>query len=142
MPHDAQTYATTIDATWDNPAETAAKEAASTAAARAKYDSAELAIDTEYKNATGMSVGPVLSTLSPTSKVNNSGQFTLTVNGTGFDPGATVRWKGAVRATTFVSVTQLTAVILAGDITAAGAAAVTVANGAGALSNSVNFTVT
>src|SRR6059058_4588347 len=48
--------------------------------------------------------------------------FTLTVNGTGFVSGSVVNWNGSVRATTFVSSSQLTASILASDIATASTA--------------------
>jgi hypothetical protein len=55
-------------------------------------------------------------------------EFTLTVNGTGFAPGATVDWNGSPRTTSFVSGKQLTATINAADIAGAGTASVTVVN--------------
>ena len=45
---------------------------------------------------------------------------TLTVTGSGFVSGATVRWNGVNRTTTFVSATQLTAAIPASDLVTAG----------------------
>jgi hypothetical protein len=70
--------------------------------------------------------------------------FTLTVNGTGFVSGATVNWNGAVLATTFVSGSQLTATVPAGDIATAGTASVTVVNPApgGGASNVQYLSVT
>ena len=70
--------------------------------------------------------------------------FTLTVNGTGFVPGAVVEWYGSGRATTFVSGSQLTASILASDIATARSASVTVVNPATGVgtSNVVLFQVT
>ena len=68
--------------------------------------------------------------------------FTLTVNGTGFVIGATVRWNGAARTTTFVGSTQLTAAIPASDIAAAGTGQVTVVNPGAVASNALPFTVT
>lgn len=86
-------------------------------------------------------VVPTISSLAPPSKVAGTGAFTLTVNGTNFVNGtSTVRWNGSNRTTTFVSATQLTASILATDITTAGTAAVTVANGV-AISNTQNFII-
>jgi hypothetical protein len=54
--------------------------------------------------------------------------FTLTVNGTGFVSGSVVNWNGSARATHFVSQGQLTATILAADISKAGTASITVVN--------------
>ncbi|MFZ0819943.1 MAG: IPT/TIG domain-containing protein [Candidatus Acidiferrales bacterium] len=81
--------------------------------------------------------------LVPSGAVTGSGAFTLTVNGTGFVNGATVSFGGANRVTTFVSATQVTAAILAGDIAAVGTPAVVVTNPApgGGASNAVNFNV-
>jgi FG-GAP-like repeat len=68
--------------------------------------------------------------------------FTLTVNGTGFVSGATVRWNGAALATTFVSSSQLTAAVPAGSIATTGTPWVTVANpGTSVVSNAVSFSV-
>lgn len=54
--------------------------------------------------------------------------FTLVVNGTGFVPGAVLRWNDAARPTTFVSPTRLTAAIPAGDVVTAGAATLQIQN--------------
>lgn len=85
--------------------------------------------------------GPVITSLSPSSKTAGSGVFTITVNGANFVSGSsTVRWNGSNRTTTYVSATQLTATIAAADIASSGTAAITVANGA-AISNSQTFTI-
>ncbi len=76
-----------------------------------------------------LEAAPVISSLSPSSTSAGGPQFTLTVNGSDFGDllsTATVRWNGSNRQTTFVSSTQLTAVITAADITDAGTAQVTV----------------
>ena len=65
---------------------------------------------------------PTLSSISPSSSTAGGAAFTLTVNGSSFVNGATVRWNGADRTTTFVSATQLTAAIPASDIAATGTA--------------------
>ena len=83
---------------------------------------------------------PSVVSLSPTSKVANTGAFTLTVNGTNFTSASVVRWNGSNRTTTYVSPTQLTASIPATDITAAGTASITVATGT-AVSNAQIFTI-
>jgi hypothetical protein len=85
---------------------------------------------------------PTLTTLSPSSAVAGGPGFTLTVNGSNFVSGVSgVRWNGEDRTTTFVSATQLTAAITAGDIAAPGTASVTVQNPGGA-SNALPFTIT
>jgi hypothetical protein len=86
-------------------------------------------------------VGPVITSLSPSTAVVGSAAFTLTVNGTGFASGAVVKWNGSARTTAFKSATQLTAAILATDVAAAGSFPVTVTSG-GATSAAQNFTVT
>jgi hypothetical protein len=71
---------------------------------------------------------PVIASLAPSSAVVGGPAFTLTVNGTNFDPAAVVQFNGSPRTTTFVSSTQLQAAIPAGDIATQGASSVTVAN--------------
>ena len=86
---------------------------------------------------------PTVTSLSTTSAIAGSGAFTLTVNGTNFLNTSIVNFGGAARVTTFVSATQLTATILAGDVAAAGTPSVTVTNPApgGGTSNAITFTV-
>ena len=72
---------------------------------------------------------PTNTSVSPNTRTAGSGAFTLTVTGTNFINGQSiVRWNGANRTTTFVSSTQLTAAITAGDVASAGTANVTVFN--------------
>ncbi len=71
---------------------------------------------------------PTISSISPSSATVGGSAFTLTVNGSGFTTSSVVRWRGADRATTFVSETQLRASISAGDLASAGTASVTVYN--------------
>jgi hypothetical protein len=91
---------------------------------------------------------PTITTINPSSALAGGPSFTLTVSGSGFVPvdgavGSIVRWNNANRTTSFVSSTQLTAMIPATDIAAAGTASVTVFNPApgGGASNSVTFTI-
>jgi len=58
---------------------------------------------------------PVLTTVSPTSITAGGVGFTLTVTGSGFVPGSSVQWNGMKLATTYVSATQLTALVPAND---------------------------
>ncbi|MEP7270023.1 MAG: hypothetical protein ABI882_00885, partial [Acidobacteriota bacterium] len=87
---------------------------------------------------------PRINSISPTQTTAGSPAFTLTVNGTGYFTGSLVRWNGSPRQTTFISATQLTALITAADVQAVGTSAVTVFNSApgGGVSNSVSFAVT
>lgn len=83
---------------------------------------------------------PVILSMSPTMVAAGSDTFTLTVNGVNFETGAVVRWNGNARATTFISTTQLTATILASDVTGDGTASVTVLNPVlGGVSNALSF---
>ena len=86
---------------------------------------------------------PTVTSLNPSSATAGGAAVTLTVNGTNFVNGSTVRWNGNSRTTTYVSGIQLTTAITAGDIAAAGTFPVTVVNPApgGGTSNEVNFTV-
>lgn len=83
---------------------------------------------------------PELTLLEPDAKIANSGAFTLTVNGKGFLPTSKVYWNGAVRTTTFVSSTRLTAAIPATDISVPATVPVTVGNGT-FTSNALSFIV-
>jgi hypothetical protein len=87
---------------------------------------------------------PVVSSLSPSSVAAGSGGFTLTVNGTGFVASSAVNVNGGARVTTFVSSTQLTATLTAGDDATVSTPAITVTSltPGGGTSNSVNLNVT
>jgi VCBS repeat protein/centrosomal CEP192-like protein len=82
--------------------------------------------------------------LSPDAVTPGGAGFPLTVNGTGFVVGSTVKWNGSARATTFVSKSQLTATILVSDIATPNTASVTVTNPGpgGGTSNVVFFHTT
>jgi glucose/arabinose dehydrogenase len=87
---------------------------------------------------------PTVSALSPGAAVAGDGPLTLTVTGTGFAPGSVVRWNGSSRATTYVSMTRLTAAISATALSSPADAAVSVFNPApgGGASSSLAFHVT
>ena len=103
---------------------------------------------TTTSNALAFTIGaantPAITTLSPSSATVGGAQFTLTINGSNFASGASVVWNGGLLSTTFVSATQLTAVVPASLIAAVGSANVTVINptGTSTTSNGVTFTVT
>jgi hypothetical protein len=86
---------------------------------------------------------PSLAAINPAIVSAGNGAFTLAVSGAGFVPGAVVRWNGSDRATTYISNTQLTAVIPAADVAASGTASITVFNPApgGGPSTAVTFTI-
>jgi hypothetical protein len=103
---------------------------------------------------------PVLTAIAPNSSTAGSPAFTLTLTGTSFITSSVARWNGAALPTTFVSATQLTALIPAIDVQAPGTASVAVFSSQrldviirararpegpiapGQLSNSLTFTIT
>ena len=87
---------------------------------------------------------PVLNTISPDSAAQGGASFLITVNGSDFATGSTVRWNGQNRTTAFVSANELLATITSADIASAGTAAVTVFSPApgGGTSAAQTFTIT
>ena len=85
--------------------------------------------------------GPFVGSLNPSSVVQGSPGFNLTVNGTNFTNGAVVEWNGSPRTTMFVSSTQLTAQISMNDVANPAAVPVTVQNPDLSVSNAINFGV-
>ncbi|MDR3637282.1 MAG: ice-binding family protein, partial [Isosphaeraceae bacterium] len=71
---------------------------------------------------------PVLATINPASTPENQGSIVLTVTGTNFIPSSIVQFNGVPLVTTYVSGTQLQAIVPAGDVGEEGVAAITVAN--------------
>jgi hypothetical protein len=64
--------------------------------------------------------GATLTFLAPADATAGTGDFMLTVNGSGFVAKTVVQWNGSNRTTTFVSATLVTAAIKAADIATAG----------------------
>ncbi len=87
---------------------------------------------------------PTVSLISPSTRLAGSPSFTLNVQGTNFRNGSTIRWNGAPRATTFTSVSALSATISAADVANAGTVTVTVSTPSpgGGTSAGVSFTIT
>jgi uncharacterized protein (TIGR03437 family) len=89
---------------------------------------------------------PMIGALSANTRVAGGSDFTLSISGDGFLPGAAVQWNAAGSttplSTTFNGAVQLTAAVPAQMTAAPGAATITVANPAGAVSNAMSFTVT
>ncbi len=85
-------------------------------------------------------LAPTIASLSPSSATAGSAAFTLTINGANFDSGTTVQWGTTALARTFVSATQLTAVVPASLIAASGSASVTVTS-SGGTSSGATFTI-
>ena len=71
---------------------------------------------------------PAPASLSPSSLPHGGWNFLLTVNGTGFVPGASVTWNGTALTTAYVSPAQLSVYVPYSDIASAGTASVVVSN--------------
>lgn len=86
---------------------------------------------------------PVIESLDPATVAAGSGAFTLTIDGSRFQPHAEVRWNGQARPTIHVNGRQLRASITASDVAQAGSAHVTVfvPLGQGRLSNQASFAI-
>ncbi len=83
-----------------------------------------------------------LTSISPNSAVAGSGNTTITLTGTNFLPTSVAQFNGTAIATTYVSPTQLTAVIPAASLTTAGTDPVTVVTPNEAATAAQTFTVT
>jgi YVTN family beta-propeller protein len=87
---------------------------------------------------------PTLTALSQNSATAGSGGFTLMLTGTNFVATSVAQWNGVGLSTTYVSATQLNAVIPTGDLATAGTAGVTVFNptpGGGTSTPALTFTI-
>lgn len=86
---------------------------------------------------------PTLNNITPASATAGAAAFTLTVNGTNYINGSAVNWNGTALATTFISATQLTALVPAANISTAGSFSVTVFSPlpGGGGSNAISFSV-
>jgi hypothetical protein len=91
---------------------------------------------------TPASTAPTITLLSPNTVTANSAGFALSVVGTNFVSGATVKANGASRSTTVTDSTHLTAQILASDIKTAGSVSIVVNNPNGQVSSPATLTVT
>jgi len=89
----------------------------------------------------GTYASAILSSLSPSSAVAGGPAFTLTVNGSNFQVGATVQWNGSGLSTSYISASQLSAFVPASLIVSQGSANITVMNPGGAFSNTLAFTI-
>ncbi|MFQ3632499.1 IPT/TIG domain-containing protein, partial [Roseiflexus sp.] len=86
---------------------------------------------------------PTISSISPDVIPVGNTDVVLTVTGSNFVPNSVVRWNGAPLTTTFVSATQLQAILPAAQRSSAGDGSVTVVNPApgGGTSNAVTVQV-
>ena len=83
-----------------------------------------------------------ITSLLPSSTTASTPGFLLAVNGSNFATGAVVQWNGSARTTTFVSSTQIVALVTAADVASAGTAQITVVNpGLGGTSTPQSFAV-
>ncbi len=82
----------------------------------------------DYALGPGAGSGPVITSLSPSTKNAGDGDFTLTITGTNFSSASHVRWNGLERSITSASANTITLTIPASDIAAVGRGAVTVIN--------------
>lgn len=84
---------------------------------------------------------PVLISLSPPSAVAGQGALTLTVNGANFISGAQIRYGTSTRVTKFISSSQVSTDLFAGDVSTAGSVQITVANPGTQASSPLTFTI-
>lgn len=84
----------------------------------------------QISNAQTLSVvnTPVISALDPSTVIAGNADFTLTVLGTGYAAGSTVKLNGAALPTTYGSSTELSASITGAQVAAAGVLNITVTN--------------
>lgn len=85
---------------------------------------------------------PTLSSLSPNTRQIFTSGFTLTVQGSGFEPSARIYWNGQERPTTYVSPVQVQAQISASDLQYPGVVQITAQNYPSEVSNALPFTLT
>ena len=85
---------------------------------------------------------PVLTLLVPATAALGAPNFTLHVQGTGFQPHDVILWNGAPEPTTFVSATELTTLVNMATAQAAITLPVAVRRAVGGTSNSLDFTLT
>jgi hypothetical protein len=71
---------------------------------------------------------PTIAQLAPDNTASGGTDFVLTVNGTNFASTAKINWNSTAQTTTFVSASQLTAMIPAAAIATPGTVQVTVTN--------------
>ncbi len=85
---------------------------------------------------------PSLSSLAPANASAGSAATQITVNGSGFIPGTIVQWNGVALETTYVSATQLTALVPGSDFASEGTAQIAAVNPApGGSSSALTFTI-
>ncbi len=88
----------------------------------------------------GISLLPMITSLSPVSPAADGANFNLGINGTNFTPSSTSSWGETPLATTYVSTTKLTALLPASLIEAPTTASITVSTDAGTAVATVSTT--
>ncbi len=88
--------------------------------------------------------GPRITSISPDTAAAGSPEITLVVNGSGFVPASVVRFAGLDLATTYITSSQLSALIPSALLTSGASVSITVVNPApgGGTSNAATFTIT
>src|SRR5882762_10748932 len=86
---------------------------------------------------------PTISSLSPSTLTAGAVATTIAVNGSGFIPVSTAQWNQSIRATTFVSSSQVQVMLTAADLAAGGTGQIVVVNPApgGGASAAATFTI-
>jgi hypothetical protein len=86
---------------------------------------------------------PVLKSSSPAAATHGTGNFRLTLRGSGFVPGSVVTWNGKARSASYVSANAMTVYVTASAIASAGTANIAVKNPTpgGGKSNILAFTL-
>jgi hypothetical protein len=89
------------------------------------------------------SPAPVSTSLSPSTVSHGSGNFHITVRGSGFVPGSVVMWNGKAVSASFVSGNEMTVYVPASAVASTGTAAIAIKNLApgGGQSNPLTFTI-
>ena len=87
-------------------------------------------------------MAPTLIGLVPNTCALGEADFTVSVQGTGFDAESVIVWGGADEPTTFVSETEVTTLVKPSVVTAPTTLPVLVRNGLGEESNALDFTWT
>jgi hypothetical protein len=138
--HDATSY--TPDALYiRSPQETSDAVNAAIEDIRRDHKVDDISTVAQYRQLTGQTTPvPTVTTLTPNTKVINTGEFTVVVAGTNFQRWSQVIWNGDPRPTVYTSATSLT--VTAPAVISAGVVPVKVSSGGAAVSNSVNFTFT
>lgn len=86
---------------------------------------------------------PALKSSSPTVATHGTGNFRLTLRGSGFVPGSVVTWNGKTHPASYVSANEMTVYVTAANIASAGTANIAVKNPApgGGKSNVLAFSI-